>query len=113
MRARECMREKESESKRKMENMFALFKPICLCGSALISTWASWEAEYAKQLEQRLITLKLLRKNMLHFLEFCCSRTAFVWNRNVGFCYLISLFFKFFIRELMLIIRRIFKPLHG
>ena len=43
-----------------MENMFALFTPICLCGSALTSMWAGREAEYAKQLEQRLITLELL-----------------------------------------------------
>lgn len=55
---------------RKMENMFALFTPICLCGSALTSTWARREAEYAKQLEQRLITLERLCKNMFHFLEF-------------------------------------------
>lgn len=45
-----------------MENMFGLFTPMCLCGSALTSMWAGREAEYAKQLEQRLITLQLLCK---------------------------------------------------
>lgn len=55
----------------KIENMFALFTPICLCGSALTSTWDGKEAEYAKQFEQRLITLELLRRKMLRFLDFC------------------------------------------
>lgn len=50
--------------------MFALFAPICLCGSALTSTWAGREAEYAKQLEQRLITLELPRRKMVDFLDF-------------------------------------------
>ena len=70
-----------------MENMFALFTPICLCGSALTSMWAGREAEYAKQLEQRLITLELLCKKMVHFLDFCGSQTGFciIWRRNTGF----------------------------
>lgn len=55
--------------------MFALFAPICLCGSALTSTWAGREAEYAKQLEQRLITLELLCKKMVDFLDFSASQT--------------------------------------
>ena len=75
-----------------MENMFALFTPICLCGSALTSMWAGREAEYAKQLEQRLITLELLCKKMVHFLDFCGSQTGFciVWRRNTGLCYSLS-----------------------
>lgn len=73
-----------------MENMFALFTPICLCGSALTSMWAGREAEYAKQLEQRLITLELLCKKMVHFLDFCGSQTDFVWRRNIAFCYSLS-----------------------
>lgn len=55
-------REGERERETLLENMFALFTPICLCGSALTSMWAEKEAEYAKQLEQRLITLELLSK---------------------------------------------------
>lgn len=58
-----------------MENMFALFTPICLCGSALTSMWAGREAEYAKQLEQRLITPELLCKKTVDFLEFSTSQT--------------------------------------
>ena len=69
-----------------MENMFALFTPICLCGSALTSMWAGREAEYAKQLEQRLITLELLCRKMGHFLDCCGSQADFVWRRNTGLC---------------------------
>lgn len=78
-----------------MENMFALFTPICLCGSALTSMWAGREAEYAKQLEQRLITLELLCKKMVDFLDFCRSQTnrfSIAGKKNTGFGYsLISL----------------------
>lgn len=78
---------RESEREREMENMFALFTPICLCGSELTSMWAGREAEYAKQLEQRLITLELLCKKMVHFLDFCGCQTGFVWRRKMGVCY--------------------------
>lgn len=51
--------------------MFALLAPICLCGRALTSPWAGREAEYAKQLEQKLITLEPPpRRKTLHFLDF-------------------------------------------
>lgn len=75
-----------------MENMFALFTPICLCGSALTSMWARREAEYAKQLEQRLITLELLCKKMVHFLDFRESQAGvcIIWRRNTVFCYSLS-----------------------
>lgn len=58
--------------------MFALFTPICLCGSALTSMWAGREAEYAKQLEQRLITLELLCKRWYISLTFVEAKEAFV-----------------------------------
>lgn len=62
------VREREKERDDEMENMFGLFTPMCLCGSALESTWAGRKAEYAKQLEQKLITLELLWKiKMLDF----------------------------------------------
>lgn len=73
-----------------MKNMFALFTPICLCGSALTSMWAGREAEYAKQLEQRLIILELLCKKMVHFLDFCGNQTGFIWRRNTSFCYFLN-----------------------
>lgn len=85
------MCESEKERERGMENMFALFTPICLCGSALTSMWAGREAEYAKQLEQRLITLELLcKKKMVHFLDFSGSQTYFVWRKNTGFSFSLS-----------------------
>lgn len=43
-------------------NVFALFALICLCGSALTSTWAGGEAKYAKQCEERQVTPEQLRK---------------------------------------------------
>ena len=49
---------REREMEREMENMFSLFAPICLCGSALTSMWA----EYVKR---RLITLPPPRRNKM------------------------------------------------
>lgn len=83
-------RETDTESERSegdMENMFALFTPICLCGSALTSMWAVSEAENAKQFEQRLIILELLCEKMQHFLDFCGSQTSFIWRKNRPFSY--------------------------
>lgn len=86
----------ERERDREMENMFALFTPICLCGSALTSMWAGREAEYAKQLEQRLITLELLckkkKKRWYISLTLVEARQVFciVWRKNTGCCHSFS-----------------------